>query len=83
MRIFIEPSLHPRKSMLPREIQDDIHALRLFASELIKAGDLASVEIVLAFADLLEGGANWEMFLDDVSIVGMYRQAAPKLTCIQ
>jgi hypothetical protein len=82
MRIFIEPALHPRKSMLPRDVQEDVHALRLFASQLIKEGDLASTEIVLTFADLLEGGANWDMFLDDVSIVGAYRQTH-KLTCIQ
>ena len=84
MRILIEPSyLHRRNTALPEQTQRDIHDLRMFASELLEARDMASASIVLTFADMLEDGASWDAILDDAPIVGMYRQTAPTLTIIQ
>ena len=70
------------EAMLSREVREEIRALRSLAADLAIDGDIASVEIVLTFADLFAYGYTWSSFLDDVEVRGAYRQHVPAITII-
>ena len=83
MRIYSEERLISRASKLAPGVQREVNVLRLFAIELMRAGDFASGEIVFVYVELLEGGYTWDSILDDVSACGCFRQRETVLTCVQ